>query len=266
MSQKEPRSVRLTKAHREDMLKAVMDEWVKQNPQPTSPNASFHRVVVDQVKAHPSYKTTQRLLAAVKGEDRAYLRMKRSTVRVVIQDSEGGARNTVALHYPVPLATELGLYLTGNPSVRLGYMGAAEYGEPGSIANMRGCHGELTRGLTVRDIVGDDPATDSDGDAPVLVWAYAGDNDITVTLDDSCQAYREYKAQLLAANEWRKDYERLRQETADILEQFNTTKQIREGWPDMVPYMPPHIADPEGVVRLPVLAVDRLSERLGIKS
>lgn len=28
---------------------------------------------------------------------------------------------------------------------------------------------------------------------------------------------------------------------------------------------PPHIADPESVVHLPVLAVDRLSERLGIK-
>ena len=53
-------------------------------------------------------------------------------------------------------------------------------------------------------------------------------------------------------------------ETMDLLENFNTTKQLREGWPEMVPYLPPHLADPDQVVNLPVPVVSRLNERLGI--
>ena len=65
--------------------------------------------------------------------------------------------------------------------------------------------------------------------------------------------------------EWATERNKLREETIDLLQQFNTTKQLRDGWPEIVPYMPAHIADPTAAVKLPVLATSRLNQRLGIK-
>lgn len=64
---------------------------------------------------------------------------------------------------------------------------------------------------------------------------------------------------------WENKRNKLRDETRDVLDQIGSTKQLREQWPDMVPYLPPHIADPDKAITLPVLAIDRLSERLGLK-
>ena len=68
-----------------------------------------------------------------------------------------------------------------------------------------------------------------------------------------------------AVSKYKKEVAQMREETFDALSQFNTTNQIRESWPEIVPYFPPHIADPNVAITVPVRTVDRLSERLGIK-
>lgn len=88
---------------------------------------------------------------------------------------------------------------------------------------------------------------------------------ITVTLDRDAGPYKRMEAAQREREKWEEERDQLRRETADLLEQFNTTKQLREAWPDIVPYLPPHVADPERAVKLPVRTTDRLSERLGIK-
>ena len=49
----------------------------------------------------------------------------------------------------------------------------------------------------------------------------------------------------------------------DTLEQFNTSKQLIEGWPEVEGYMPPHMAD-MSVINLPAVSINRLNERLAL--
>lgn len=64
-------------------------------------------------------------------------------------------------------------------------------------------------------------------------------------------------------NIWTKERNQLRKEVMDTLEQFNTSKQLIEGWPEVEGYMPPHMAD-MSVINLPAVSINRLNERLAL--
>ena len=65
-------------------------------------------------------------------------------------------------------------------------------------------------------------------------------------------------------NNWSKERNQLCKEVMDTLEQFNTSKQLIEGWPEVEGYMPPHMAD-MSVINLPAVSINRLNERLALK-
>jgi hypothetical protein len=77
-------------------------------------------------------------------------------------------------------------------------------------------------------------------------------------------------ALLYALKEDLKDFEsalkEFSKEVKVILEATNTTKQLVEVWPAAEQYIPASIADPERGINLPMLAISRLDEKLGVQS
>ena len=244
MSDKEPRSIRLNKSHRSDMVDAVMAEWVRQNPAPPAASQTqLLEVIAPELKKHAAIRRTTRLLSVVEGDDWNHMSLEHR-VHAKVVNNKGNEVNTISVVYPLSIADRLGIPRVPTP----GYALTSDF---------------RREELSLSDI--DEVIDPEDNTVRVKVAQFVEQHYPTIVIDRDSEAMQARKAAREALAEWEKQYQRLRRETADLLDQFATTKQIREGWPDIVPYIPPHIADPERAVRLPVLTTSRLSERLGIK-
>jgi hypothetical protein len=58
------------------------------------------------------------------------------------------------------------------------------------------------------------------------------------------------------------DLKQFRSEVSNLLDSVNTTKQLVELWPTVEQYLPAHIADPDVGIKLPMLLISRLDEKL----
>jgi len=251
----EPKSVRLTQAHRQDMLDVVMAEWEKQNPAPAEENSiEMLKLVAKEVKKHPLYKLMLRLLAVLKPEELAMFPLQ-SKINVAFINKQGETRNTDQYSIPYEMAESLGLQnlpLSKKHSTFLKKYDPSLYTQEGIEANGN-------NNCSASDIIKNGYS--------FYYHCFALPNDehyITVQLDDTSPAMVKMQANREKRQAWATERDKLREETHDLLQQFNSTKQLRDGWPEMVPYMPAHIADPTAAVKLPVLATSRLNQRLGI--
>lgn len=250
----EPRSVRLTQAHRADMLAAVMQEWEKQNPAPSQPsNIELFKLVVKEIKKHPDYKASLAIINSVPEHRRNKVFRVMENISVRFVDKDGNTRDTKGGFIPMSVAREHGLV-----SATTDEMNFARPNANNTLLEVAPAREDVSSGYLSEYDSGDNYRFNT--------FTYLALNGgIMVTLSDDTPAMEKIKKGRVALKEWEQERSRLREETSDLLAQFNTTKQLRDGWPDMVPYMPPHIADPEGAVRLPVLATSRISQRLGLK-
>lgn len=248
----EPRSVRLTQAHRNDMINAVLREWEEQNPAPAQANdIELFKLIAKELKKHPVYKSTKRFMSVLEPNDLKSLHFE-SAINVQFVNKQGEVRNTSRYFIPFEMAESLGLQ--GVPESHAEKCGVDYNPDIHSLDNAQACFG-----------------ADRDKTKPGERIVYLNltmvnrDHATTIVLNDDSPGMAKRKESAKARKAWSDGANRLREETRDLLEQFNTTKQLREGWPDIVPYLPPHLADPERAVKLPVMATSRLSERLGIK-
>lgn len=240
----EPKSIRLTQQHRADMADAVIAEWEKQNPAPAAADhVAFLEVVAKEFKKHATHKRTKRMVDTLQADDLKHV-FGECSVKVRILNKQGEERRVTQVVFPLSIADRLGL-------VRL----------PSRSEPRRVCDDGLTR----EDLQEVDEARNGHDRLVCECAVFAERQYPMVQIQDDNKALVKMREAKKARKEWEDERTRLRTETRDLLDQFNTTKQLREGWAEMVPYLPPHIADPEKAVRLPVMATSRLSERLGIK-
>jgi hypothetical protein len=108
------------------------------------------------------------------------------------------------------------------------------------------------------------PSYVEEGDTVEWAALANGSNCNVVCAASTSKAYQAYKKGKRTLQLWQNERQKAREEIADYLNQFNTTGQIRDGWPEMEQYLPAHIADPGRVIKLPALTRSRLNERLGI--
>ena len=105
----EPRSIRLTKAHRQDMVDAVIKQWEITNPPPSKSNKlNLIKAVVDQIKKHPSVIRTEKLTKVLDSNDWRHTRLE-CNFNIQIMDSENHVRNTVSSFIPHSFAVENGI-------------------------------------------------------------------------------------------------------------------------------------------------------------
>jgi hypothetical protein len=231
-----PRSIRLTKAHREDIVNAVMQRWEAVNPCPTTENAAKDALFAAIAKKYrqPSKSTAPelrafskiltatteltKLLGSLSEEAKKCFEVNTSaTWRISAVDDLGNSRHVTAYSLPVKMAEHL----------ELPYYSATEEG-----------HATF----------------------PVPNRRY----NMTIAIPQNSEEYRTFIKAGEVARDWAKEKAAQCQEVTDYLEQFNTTNQIREAWPELIQYLPAHLADPERVIKLPALAKSRLNERLGL--
>lgn len=247
---KEPRSIRLNKSHKEDILAAVMKRWEETNPFTDRPSIEvLFRGLFAKTKGgkfkHPEVAKRMSLLQKQKelfesvNTQLHSVFLPEAPVNVVVQigEHEGANFSEVSAYLPYDLAVELGIPVCGK--YRDGYHYRINDWKESSY-------------------IGEDGQADFATfrtDSMYLLRAFVSNRD---------PIYTAYKKSKRNYTEWRKERDQVRSEVSDYLDQFNTTKQIRDAWPELVDYLPAHLADPERVINLPALTTSRLNERLGI--
>lgn len=237
---KEPRSIRLNATHRKDIIDAVMSEWEKQTPAPTtSSHLSLLTLVAEEFKNHSAYKRTERMVSLLTAEDLKHITQEQS-IGVRVEDSSGNHKRDLCFGIPLSIAKSLNMVTLPITSIH-------------------------TTDLLESECKPEDRWGERYGNTYVNCASFAVRGSIMIVLQDDSPEMVAIEDGRKALHLWSQERDQLRRETSDLLEQYNTTKQVRDSWPELVNYLPAHIADPERAVTLPVLATSRLSERLGIK-
>lgn len=249
----QPRSIRLNQSHRQDIVNAVMAQWEANNPAPeiySYANMAVDALVESKKAKRKSkvqkynadlIKTSEALVTAIKSlpssvTDHLQVSLNHY-ISIVTVSSDGSESFHSGVRIPLQILQKQGINLLSK-----GCDLVINYDEFGELEHDHS-EGKVNSAGFVRN---------------------SGGRTI-VKIERSSPIYLKHRDNLAARNEWRKERDRNRSEIVDYLNQFNTTKQIRDGWPQLVDYLPAHLADPEAVIQLPVLAVSRLNERLGLK-
>lgn len=274
----EPRSIRLTQGHRADIADAVMKQWDQTNPVPAA--YPFEQLAREALKKYlkPAKRTPKEFLslkrineatgkvdAALKsmGEDlKDYLNFHSShNLRMTVLDANGDTGSVFNLEVPLALAQELNMNYVSTWKNKMAKVAMD------TISN-----------LNWRDYYV--PETAEDGSVLEQTSSFEGNhiyecefirvahtskyNMPAFVIPHDMPGLTEYRRNKRKANQHWEERKRMHEELADYLAQFNTTKQIRDGWPELEPYLPAHIADPNRVIQLPAVAKSRLNERLGL--
>lgn len=252
-----PRSIRLTKAHREDIVDSVMKQWDVVNPKPVEGSflefirqvfASFgtsNKRTPHEFRAlsHVLENTrkVKEYLSSIPDGCRGLVKAeteKDFIISVILEDGSKGSNYFFAL--PKVLADKWKIPYLYSKTVNF-------YREP-HIEIQEFCKKSEDNNLFSCEVV---------------YFSY-NDNRISIAIPHDFPALEAYKQDQKKVKEWADERHRQREEVLDYLNQYNTTNQLRENWPEVVPYLPAHIADPDRVIKLPALAKSRLNERLGL--
>lgn len=253
---KEPRSLRLTQAHRNDIANAVMKQWEDTNPAPTNGTfaefimALLPRLMKVRKNAPAEQKAFKYLVEKTKSintaldhltdDNRQLVHVRTNSsfnLQVILESGEKGA--TMSFDLPIEIANKLGIPYCAKSNTYYNL-------EPWQSL------------VTVHERERDQAKYIEVAEFPTGGYT----NTLVIPRDD-----KDYAAYMKAQRDYRKweeEKNKVREEIVDYLNQFNTTKQIREGWPELVDYLPAHLADPEAVIKLPAIARSRLNERLGL--
>lgn len=252
---KEPRSIRLTQAHRSDIVSAVMKQWEVTNPAPN--NGTFAEFIMAllprlmkmrknapaEMKAFRHLiertKTINTVLEHLTPESRKLVRPVTNSsfnLQVVLENGDTGA--TFGFEIPAEVADKLGI--------------------PYVDTTLDSYEVDAWK-----DVVSTEIGTYKQCPC-VRIANFAADCRTTLVIPRDDKDYQAYTKAKREQRKWEEERSKVREEITDYLNQFNTTKQIRDAWPELVDYLPAHLADPERVIQLPAIARSRLNERLGL--
>jgi len=255
---KEPRSIRLTQAHRSDIISAVMKQWEATNPAPTG--GSFAEFIIGTLKnlmrvrknAPAEMKAFKHLIERTKSvktalehlteENRNLIQINASSsFHLQIKLADGNNGSLYSFKIPVEVADSLGIP----------YVGTEREYDDSDRTTWEGYTAVHEGGYNNRKYI-----------EVVKFASQSYSNTLVLPRDD--KTYQAYTKAQREQRKWEEERSKVREEISDYLNQFNTTKQIRDGWPELVDYLPAHLADPERVIQLPAIARSRLNERLGL--
>ena len=98
----------------------------------------------------------------------------------------------------------------------------------------------------------------------ILIKGFPGNAAVDMRIDDDDwdSVFKNYNDLL----KWKKESEdkctEFRKEVTPVIYSCNTTQQLVEVWPGIEKFLPANIADPDKGIRLPMLAISRLEEKL----
>lgn len=277
-------SFRLNKTHRADICSAILANWELQNPEPKISQQQLDLLITDVVLAYVNQVDVIKLndvynYALSQGIGRLHSISLGSGIqdelKVRIVNPQGEERSFISIpiltetlerlnldHYIPTRGTLSRIYVDEEGLVNLGY----------SHQTNRIFHPKQD----VQTLVENLPSGVQAGIQKIIdekEFHKRISVDVTVAGFHSCANpievssnhpyFQEEKEVRRMFNVWSKERNQLRKEVMDTLEQFNTSKQLIEGWPEVEGYMPPHMTD-MSVINLPAVSINRLNERLAL--
>lgn len=277
-------SFRLNKTHRADICSAILANWELQNPEPKISQQQLDLLITDVVLAYVNQVDVIKLndvynYALSQGIGRLHSISVGSGIqnelKVRVVNPQGEERSFISIpiltetlerlnldHYIPTRGTLSRIYVDEEGLVNLGY----------SHQTNRIFHPKQD----VQTLVENLPSGVQAGIQKIIdekEFHKRISVDVTVAGFHSCANpievssnhpyFQEEKEVRRMFNVWSKERNQLRKEVMDTLEQFNTSKQLIEGWPEVEGYMPPHMTD-MSVINLPAVSINRLNERLAL--
>lgn len=280
-------SFRLNKSHRADICNAILANWEKQNPKPKISQQHLDRLIVDLVLAYDLQPDVKKLndvynYALSQGVGRLHNNSLgysiKNELKIRVMNPQGEERTIIAL--PILVETLERLSLTQFVPTRglVSKISIADSGQPilGYHVNddhkyypeqdkqavidklPAGIQGEIQKAIEDLEVNGCYNRVSAE---IVVAGFHSCANPVEVV---SNHPYFQEETEVRRKfNIWSKERNQLRKEVMDTLEQFNTSKQLKEGWPEVEGYLPPHMAD-MSVINLPAISINRLNERLAL--
>ena len=109
----------------------------------------------------------------------------------------------------------------------------------------------------------------TDGTAQLITLHYLPDNvssNVSIKYPSDLEVFKQYRKISSNAAKWQKLYNTTMNELTDALNQFTTSKQIMDNWPEMIPFLPALLSHPSAVLALPKARINELSERLQLNN
>lgn len=277
-------SFRLNKTHRADICSAILANWELQNPEPKISQQQLDLLITDVVLAYVNQVDVIKLndvynYALSQGIGRLHSISVGSGIqnelKVRVVNPQGEERSFISIpiltetldrlnlnHYIPTRGTLSRIYVDEKGLVNLGYshqtnrifhpkqdvqtvvenLPSGVQAEIQKIIDEKEFHKRISVDVTVAGF-------------------HSCANPIEVASNHPY--FQEEKEVRRMFNVWSKERNQLRKEVMDTLEQFNTSKQLIEGWPEVEGYLPPHMAD-MSVINLPSVSINRLNERLAL--
>lgn len=265
-------SFRLSQGHRHDIRNSVMSNWENQNPAPqfsTKHLDDLIKKVIQLYKKSSGFKDHQKISQADFTHD-----LKQQIIRttgsrellVSLTNKQGEKRTTAGLVITCTTAERLNFPADLLGCTRDSLLRCAEDG----TYRINGDYLDMAK-VPVEDAEKYIQENYTQGldhfkqnhesiNIPCLTFFTPG---ILSMPEDASTYSSEKRAFNQEYNAWHKEFAVVSSEVLDTLNQFNTSKQLLEGWPDIAGYMPPHLVSTDAI-NLPVLAINRLNERLGL--
>ena len=277
-------SFRLNKTHRADICSAILANWELQNPEPKVSQQQLDQLITDVVLAYAKQVDVIDLnvvynYALSQGVGRLHSISigsgMQNELKVRVVSPQGEERSFISIpiltetldrlnliHYIPTRGTLSRIYVGEDGLVNLGYSHQTnrifypKQDVQTVVENLpSGVQAEIQKIIDEKEF-----------QKRISV-------DVTVAGFHSCANpieissnhpyFQEEKEVRRMFNVWSKERNQLRKEVMDTLEQFNTSKQLIEGWPEVEGYMPPHMSD-MSVINLPAVSINRLNERLAL--
>lgn len=277
-------SFRLNKTHRADICSAILANWEKQNPEPKISQQHLDQLIIDAVMAYDLQTDVKKLndiysYALSKGvgglHNNSIFSRLDSALIIRVMSPQGTERTMTSLPILVETLERLKLSqyvpsresvtrvsITDNDQIILGFhmIDQHNFYPKQDLQTLidklpAGVQTEIQNAIEDKDFC-------KRISVDIAVAGFHGcANPIEIVSNHPY--FQEEVAVRRQFNIWSKERNQLRKEVMDTLEQFNTSKQLIEGWPEVEGYMPPHMAD-MSVINLPAISINRLNERLAL--
>lgn len=277
-------SFRLNKTHRADICSAILANWELQNPEPKISQQQLDLLITDVVLAYVNQPDVKKLndvynYALSQGIGRLHSISVGSGIqnelKVRVVNPQGEERSFISIpiltetldrlnlnHYIPTRGTLSRIYVDEEGLVNLGYSHQTnrifhpKQDVQTVVENLpSGVQAEIQKIIDEKEFhkrISVDVA---------VAGFHSCANPIEVSSNHPY--FQEEKEVRRMFNVWSKERNQLRKEVMVTLEQFNTSKQLIEGWPEVEGYMPLYMAD-INVINLPSVSINRLNERLAL--
>lgn len=287
-------SFRLTQAHRADILKAIIQNWTRQNPAPSIDESIQDDFVTDILEQYSASSTVQSLNSMFKSIDESTKQFMETfllktnnvstdvTVKLVSDEQNESSEFVFQIlpqtlerlgfnNFPQPFYRGKAHYLStvGQSSTWPNSKQKFTLNHPNwgviPILSSEQDMDEYVQTLTTdeQDFLTDAFSRTDRAHTDGVYYPVSLYSKIPLTVNSKHPFFTHLKKVRRSLVLWQRERKQLIDEVTDTLSQFNTSKQLLEGWPDIAGYLPPHLTT-VSAIKLPAVAINRLNERLGL--